>query len=1455
MHKIGSARYKTITFIVLFAFIGSILIADLFKIKQTQASALGLPEPTQLLTISDSYSYPLLKGLKIDPKNPLQIEFIIDTANRGDISTQETETLVSYFLAGLTMPQESLWVNLSPYEKDRVVDQKLGQTDMGKDLLGQDYILKQLSSSLTHPDTPLGKAYWSIENRKSKSEMQNAFNKIWITPESAEVEEENNLVLISKSSLDVKTEKDYLASSINGDAGKKTDLARNLIIPKIKEDVNNGKNFAKLRQIYSALILSSWFKQKFKNSFYKQYIDQSKVSGIDLEDKTINDKIYKLYCQAFKKGVYNFIRNDKTTKQKRAYFSGGMEVAVKAKTTGRINKSGSAITTIGPAKHIKARLDKISSSLEVYLPEKYKEKKMSATRLAQYERAYRLYCDKFSINVNDPVFRDNIAAAAYHSQSTPSAYINKVLNVFMQNFHPNSKPNELQEKVIKQLLVATCYVSKNFSIDSLKNTIKILKRGFGAWIGNEAKSRQAMIASYQVAMGKSDEALEGAIKILKDTFKFKKNTKLSNQAMIAAYNVAKRDSELSLEKSIVVFKDNFIWENNPELTQQAMIAVYNVAMMKSEESLKKSIENLKNDFHWGNDLELTKQAMIAVYAVAMQKADESLRKSIGILKESFNWDKDQELTKQAMIAVYQVAMEEADESLKSSIELLRENFTWDNDSELAKQAMVAAYKVAKEKSDESLKRTFEVLKKSFTWENNSGLSKQAMIAAYVVAMKQNDESLSNTIEILKENFSWENDPELSKQAMVAVYEVARGENEESLRNVIETLKDNFSWENNSELTKQAMISAYNVAMTGSEESLKICVEIFSKNFNWKNNPGLTKQAMIAVYEVAMKKNEESLRSVIDILKNNFNWEKDLELTKQAMIAAYIVSMRKSNVSLQIAVDILNENFSWKNDNELVKQAMIASYEVAMNKSDKIFRNSIKILNEKFNWENDKELSKQAMIASYEVTLNKSQKTIRKMINVLKKNFDWDNDPELAKQVMITAYSVSNSGREDIFNDFILGLDKKLNIGTDSVKILKGFNDIFWGQVIKKAKEKNVVSSALEDDLGNLTEGDLDSIALRADVFDNGLEIGPVIDEFVKNNSEEENIFLLQANFESFFYSHNPHEDLLTMIAYETAKGLRLNQNQTEEFVAPYKVSSALTDDEKNKLAKRYPKLWEIYSEIDPVFESLQKQVKEIAIYSKGYESIKKEFFAWIEQIKITLRNDDEMPAVAQLITMSLTRLKFKIKSLEVSLKGQIEKQQRTHFRSPLENQLRELGIDNSKSLPSKKALKKDASVSQTPAQLKISLVAEYIEQLQEKFSINSKQKTLIFNYFYGSFDGAPEMSPEASLWKAMLELTQSPNSSVSKGIDRIVDFAKEYRQELNKKLSSSSLVQISNLDSQISTEHSEVGGIDMQAIAIQTDTSSALFELDMSFFDDFKGFTFNILSSENIKKEALLKMI
>ena len=163
------------------------------------AWAQTLPAPGTMVNLSPAFVPVLIKGLKVHPENPLFFDFILDTGRSGfPVNSPEfkaeSEKLIKYFLASLTIKEDDLWVNLSPYEKDRTVPEELGQTELGRDMLAQDYILKQLTASLIYPEKRLGKEFWSRVYSKTQQMFDssanipvNTFNKVWIVADKAKV--------------------------------------------------------------------------------------------------------------------------------------------------------------------------------------------------------------------------------------------------------------------------------------------------------------------------------------------------------------------------------------------------------------------------------------------------------------------------------------------------------------------------------------------------------------------------------------------------------------------------------------------------------------------------------------------------------------------------------------------------------------------------------------------------------------------------------------------------------------------------------------------------------------------------------------------------------------------------------------------------------------------------------------------------------------------------------------------------------------------------------------------------------------------------------------------------------------------------------------------------------------------------------------------------------------------
>jgi len=131
---------KVIVIGLVFAFLAN----SLGPMPFARADEFYLPVPGKMVALSPAYSPAVLKGIKLDPKNPFRFHFFVDTgdsptrghvpegdvspsrlptneplkvkASQGNNQTQNEELrteatkLIKYFLASLTIPEKDLWV-------------------------------------------------------------------------------------------------------------------------------------------------------------------------------------------------------------------------------------------------------------------------------------------------------------------------------------------------------------------------------------------------------------------------------------------------------------------------------------------------------------------------------------------------------------------------------------------------------------------------------------------------------------------------------------------------------------------------------------------------------------------------------------------------------------------------------------------------------------------------------------------------------------------------------------------------------------------------------------------------------------------------------------------------------------------------------------------------------------------------------------------------------------------------------------------------------------------------------------------------------------------------------------------------------------------------------------------------------------------------------------------------
>lgn len=303
-----------------------------------------MPMPGTMVNPSPVEEPVIISGLTVHPDNPFLFDFIVDSEPNSladDHLKRDADRLIKYFFTSLTIPDNDIWVNLSPFEKDRTIPPALSQTAMGRDLLAEDYMLKQLTASLIYPEKDLGKVFWNKVYTKAQQLYGttdipvNTFNKVWIVADTASVYEHGQTAFVVDRHLKVLLEEDYLAGKITATPAKENldisrQILRQIIIPEIENEVNSGKNFSTLRQIFNSLILAMWYKKTLKEALLNQtYSDKNAVNGINLSDLSTKDQIYQQYLKAYEKGAFNYIKEDVQTDGSilpHKYFSGGFSV-------------------------------------------------------------------------------------------------------------------------------------------------------------------------------------------------------------------------------------------------------------------------------------------------------------------------------------------------------------------------------------------------------------------------------------------------------------------------------------------------------------------------------------------------------------------------------------------------------------------------------------------------------------------------------------------------------------------------------------------------------------------------------------------------------------------------------------------------------------------------------------------------------------------------------------------------------------------------------------------------------------------------------------------------------------------------------------------------------------------------------------------------------------------------
>ncbi|MFI2663450.1 hypothetical protein [Micromonospora carbonacea] len=259
-----------------------------------------------------------LRYLSEAPDGGLQYAFDANALKAGDAQIRAGREAAyqssDAFFVWLSLPESTFWVNLNPTEPDRIVEKRLGSTDVGRILLEADYRMKSVVGKLIHPDTKLGKEFWGriVPGAQPCISMRQ-----WIVPKPASVYEQDGGLYILDAPLEVKMEADYLKSQGSGgkDACAKSDarmvkVFRDKVLPKVEEAVNKGTDFADLRRVYLSRVAAEWYRTKHPGGNLAKMINSGDVTQWPARKSWSSRDVFDAYVKSYNRKEFNVKRRE-----------------------------------------------------------------------------------------------------------------------------------------------------------------------------------------------------------------------------------------------------------------------------------------------------------------------------------------------------------------------------------------------------------------------------------------------------------------------------------------------------------------------------------------------------------------------------------------------------------------------------------------------------------------------------------------------------------------------------------------------------------------------------------------------------------------------------------------------------------------------------------------------------------------------------------------------------------------------------------------------------------------------------------------------------------------------------------------------------------------------------------------------------------------------------------------
>jgi len=301
---------------------------------------------------------PLVGGITFPLDNPMKMGFSLLTDGSKEMPTPKEITEIQgrlgrYLNSFLVLTGDHVNVNLTPDKDYCGLPKLMRKTELGRDMLAQDVVLKHYTVYQLHPTSPQGEQFWNeVDTVTAGSQELETCFRVWIVPAGAIVQEKTEAgqghVTIKKLGLEVLCDEDYSSlrrfraaqggkhqPALNQEQVKAMiDLFRKWIVPEIQREVSTGPRFGQLRQILSVLVIAKWIMK----SRMGPHLEKAGFLGSNLPEKyglnTVDEEVMhsmkRIYLQMFGEGIWRYTRNrinlENRVMEKRLYVAGKIDL-------------------------------------------------------------------------------------------------------------------------------------------------------------------------------------------------------------------------------------------------------------------------------------------------------------------------------------------------------------------------------------------------------------------------------------------------------------------------------------------------------------------------------------------------------------------------------------------------------------------------------------------------------------------------------------------------------------------------------------------------------------------------------------------------------------------------------------------------------------------------------------------------------------------------------------------------------------------------------------------------------------------------------------------------------------------------------------------------------------------------------------------------------------------------